>query len=163
MQILQPQLSFRPIKAKDERLLLEIYSGTRADEMALVPDWPEEAKSAFLINQFTAQHAFYQQNYPNAEYLIILIEGEAAGRLYIDRRPDDIHIIDITILPPFRDSGYGAYILNTLMDEATAAGKTVSIYVEKSNRAMKLYERLGFSVTDDSNSVYSFMKCKPLS
>ncbi len=131
--------------------------------MALVPDWPEEAKSAFLINQFTAQHAFYQQNYPNAEYLIILIEGEAAGRLYIDRRPDDIHIIDITILPPFRDSGYGAYILNTLMDEATAAGKTVSIYVEKSNRAMKLYERLGFSVTDDSNSVYSFMKCKPLS
>lgn len=130
--------------------------------MALVPDWPEESKSDFLLHQFTAQHAFYQQNYPKAEYLIILIEGETAGRLYLDRRPDDIHIIDITILPAFRNSGYGVFILNTLIDEATTAGKTVSIYVEKSNRAIKLYERLGFSVTDDSNSVYSFMKWKLL-
>lgn len=155
-------IRFRPIEKADEPLLLEIYSGTREDELAQVPEWPEKSKSAFLHHQFTAQHTFYQQHYPKAEYQIILINGESAGRLYVDRRPDDIHIIDITILPPFRNSGYGAFILNTLMNEANSVHKTVSIYVEKSNRATQLYERLGFTVTDDSNSVYAFMKWNPL-
>ena len=44
-----------------------------------------------------------------------------------------------------------------LLDEATATNKTVQIYVEKYNPALRLYQRLGFSEQGDTG-VYYFME-----
>lgn len=129
--------------------------------MALVQDWPEEAKSAFLQQQFEAQHSFYHLQYPDAQFLMILIDDVPAGRLYVDRRPEKIHMIDITLLPPYRGKGYGEYLIRQLLDEAALVGKSLSIYVERQNRALHLYARMGFEVIDDSNQVYLLMNCKP--
>jgi hypothetical protein len=48
-------------------------------------------------------------------------------------------------------------LLRDLMDEAAAAGKAVSIHVEKYNPAMRLYRRLGFTV-DEDKGVYDLMR-----
>ena len=56
----------------------------------------------------------------------------------------EIRIVDISILPELRGRGAGSVLLRELLDEATAAGKRVSIHVERENRALGLYERLGF-------------------
>ncbi len=154
-------LSFRPIEEGDEALLRTIYSSTRAEEMELVSDWPSEVKTAFLQQQFNAQHTYYQMHFPQADFLIILIDGSPGGRLYIDRRSDTIHMIDITLLPEFRGKGYGEYLIRQLFDEAALTGKSVGIYVERQNRALHLYERMGFEVVDDSNQVYLLMNFKP--
>ncbi|MFZ1677584.1 MAG: GNAT family N-acetyltransferase, partial [Saprospiraceae bacterium] len=74
---------------------------------------------------------------------------------------DTIHMIDITLLPAYRGKGYGEYLIRQLFDEAALAGKAVSIYVERQNRALHLYERMGFEVIDDSNQVYLLMNYKP--
>jgi ribosomal protein S18 acetylase RimI-like enzyme len=125
-----------------------VYAGTRAVELAMVP-WTAEQKAAFCRQQFVAQHTDYQGNYPAAAYDIIERGGVALGRLYVDRREGDIHILDIALLPEHRGAGIGTQILRTLQEEARATGQALGIHVEKFNPALRLYERLGFRPIED--------------
>ena len=75
---------------------------------------------------------------------MILAGGEPAGRLYVARWENELRIVDIALLPEFRGRGIGGALLAELLAEADAAGKPVSIHVERENRAMGLYRRLGF-------------------
>ena len=125
--------------------------------MALLPQWSEEEKRAFLGQQFEAQHVYYRQQYPNAEFQIIVCDGTDAGRLYVDHRQQDIRIVDITLLPPFRGMGIGSFYLRRLIESARHAGKSLSIHVERNNRALGLYRRLGFRTVNDSHPIYVLM------
>ncbi len=151
-------IDFRAIEADDEALLSAIYASTRADEMALVPAWSESEKAAFLEGQFKAQHHYYQQNYKNADFRIILFDRQAAGRLYLDRRAAEIRIVDISLLPEFRGKGLGELILRSILDEAAAKNLPVTIHVERFNKALNLYHRLGFKMLDDTHGVYLLME-----
>jgi len=153
----QAGLTFRPIADADLPLLARVYASTRAEELATVSGWSDEQKAAFLDAQFRAQHAHYQTYYPNADWLVTAHDGEDIGRLYIERWPSQHRIIDIAFLPEHRGKGYGEALLRDLMDEAAAAGKDVSIHVEKFNPAMRLYRRLGFQ-TEEDKGVYDLMR-----
>jgi ribosomal protein S18 acetylase RimI-like enzyme len=124
-----------------------------------VPDWSAETISAFLEQQFQAQHIYYQQHYLNAEFLIIQVDGQAAGRLYLDRRPAEFRIVDISLLPEFRGRGLGEIILKSILAEAGKIKTPVRIHVERNNPALHLYERLGFRMIDDSHAIYLLMEC----
>ncbi|HYP41543.1 MAG TPA: GNAT family N-acetyltransferase [Chloroflexia bacterium] len=155
----QTEITFRPITSDDEALLYRIYASTREDEMALV-DWDEAQKAAFLIMQFTAQHRYYQEHYPDAAFEVILLNGQPAGRLYVDQWPEEVRIVDITLLPEYRNAGIGTTLLKGILEEAAQAGKRVSIHVERFNPAMRLYERLGFSTVGE-HGVYYLMEWLP--
>jgi len=148
-------LTFRPIRDADLPFLARLYASTRTEELAAAP-WTDAQKAAFLDMQFRAQHAHYQQYYPKADWLMTMRHGEGIGRLYIERWPSQHCIIDIAFLPEHRGKGLGAALLRDLMDEAAAAGKAVSIHVEKFNPAMQLYRRLGFTTVEDKG-VYDLM------
>jgi GNAT superfamily N-acetyltransferase len=152
-------IDLRPIEPFDERLLYEIYASTRLEELAAVP-WSEEQKAAFLWQQFTAQHRYYQENYSGASFDIILHEGEAAGRLYVARWPQEIRLIDIAVLPAFRGAGIGGTLIRKLLDEGAATARRVSTHVERQNPAMRLYQRLRFSPAEDVG-VYIRMEWSP--
>jgi ribosomal protein S18 acetylase RimI-like enzyme len=149
-------LRFRPIADADLPFLARVYASTRAEELAAAP-WSDAEKAAFLESQFLSQHAHYQRHYPNADWLVIEHEREDVGRLYIERWPTQHRLIDIALLPQHRGKGFGATLLRDLMDEAAAAGKDVSIHVEKFNPAMRLYRRLGFR-TEEDKGVYDLMR-----
>ena len=149
-------LTFRRITDADLPLLARIYASTRADELAPVP-WGEAQKAAFLDMQFRAQHAHYQQYYPDADWLVIMRGGEDIGRLYLERLPREHRIIDIALLPEHRGCGLGEALLRDLLDEAAGAGRGVEIHVEKQNPAMRLYRRLGF-ITEQDKGVYDLMR-----
>jgi ribosomal protein S18 acetylase RimI-like enzyme len=152
-------LSFRRITEADLPFLARVYASTRADELAAVTTMTEAQKAAFLDQQFRGQHAHYQKYYPQADWLVTMRGGEDIGRLYIERWPSQHRIIDIAFLPAHRGTGAGEALLRDLMDEAAAAGKDVSIHVEKQNPAMRLYRRLGFEVEEDKG-VYDLMRWK---
>jgi ribosomal protein S18 acetylase RimI-like enzyme len=152
-------LQFRPMRETDLPFLARLYASTRRDELAAVP-WSEAQKSAFLDAQFQAQHAHYQQHYPGADWLVIERGGEAIGRLYVVHWQREHRIIDIALLPEHRRQGLGAALMRDLLDEAAAAGKPVSIHVEKNNPAMGLYRRLGF-VTVEDKGVYDLLRWTP--
>lgn len=149
-------LSLRPIKPADEEFLARVYASSRADELA-VTGWSEEQKAAFCRKQFNAQSVYYAENYPGASFQVIDRDGEAVGRLYVARWEKEIRIVDITLLPEFRGSGIGTKLLRDLQEEARSAGKSLTIHVERFNRALTLYHRLGFEQVEDKG-VYLLME-----
>jgi ribosomal protein S18 acetylase RimI-like enzyme len=78
----------------------------------------------------------------------------------VHRGESEIRIVDIALLPDYRGNGIGTALLRDLFSEADAAGKTVTIHVERFNPALRLYERLGFSVAEDKG-VYLFLERRP--
>ena len=150
------RISLRPIRDEDREFLFRLYASTRAEELAVVP-WDEAQKEAFLRQQFEAQHAYWTEHYPSATFDLVLLDGAPAGRLYVDRWPREIRIVDIALLPEHRGAGLGTRLLERVFAEGDAAGKPVSVHVEVFNPARRLYERLGFAQVAD-RGVYLLME-----
>ena len=148
--------TLRPIREDDQPFLYRLYASTREDELAMV-DWTPEQKQAFLAMQFKAQHTFYMQEFAGARFDIIEMDGEPIGRLYVDRRRDEIRIIDIALLPGYRRQGIGTRYLKEVLAEGRDCDLPVRIHVEANNPAMGLYRRLGFRKID-TNGVYWLME-----
>ncbi len=148
--------TLRPISEDDQPFLYRLYASTREEEVAVL-DWTPQQKQAFLVMQFQAQHTFYMQEFASSSFDIIEQAGEPIGRLYIDRRRDEIRIIDIALLPPWRGHGIGSRYLQDLQDEGRQRGLPLRIHVESNNPAMRLYTRLGFRKVE-TNGVYWLME-----
>ena len=140
-------VELRPAGPADDELLFRIYASTRAQELAVLA-WDGPAEEEFLRGQFAAQRASYER-YPGRSDQIVLVGGEPAGRLCLARGEREIAVVDIALLPRFRGRGVGSALLRDVLDEAAAAGKRVRIHVERSNPALRLYQRLGFRVVAD--------------
>jgi ribosomal protein S18 acetylase RimI-like enzyme len=80
----------------------------------------------------------------------------------VARWPDEIRIVDIALLAPFRGQGLGSALLADLIAEADAAGKPLSIHVEMNNPARSWYEGLGFEQAGEFG-VYVLMRRAPVS
>lgn len=152
-------LSLRPVFPDDELFLVQVYASTRAEEMALVP-WTEEQKQAFVRMQFDAQGRSYQEQFPGADYYVILQDGLAAGRLIVERGDERILLIDIALLPVFRNLGIGSKVVGDLKAEAQKVGKPLWLDVESFSPAFGLYERLGFKKIDEAG-FYLRMEWRP--
>ncbi len=144
----------------DREFCCRVYASTRAEELAVVSDWDDEQKAAFLRQQFEAQDAYYREHYENAEFLVLEHDGRAVGRLYLHRRADEIRLMDVALLPDARGHGLGTRLLGELQDEARTVGQPLRIHVERFNPALRLYERLGFRVLED-RGVYLFLEWAP--
>ncbi len=136
-----------------------LYAAGRAEELAPVP-WPQEAKDAFLAQQFEAQHRNYQGHFTGAEWLVIEREGAPIGRLYLVEWPSEFRVIEIGLTPGCRGSGIGGAILRDVQAMGAAAGKPVSMHVEKMNPARRLYDRLGFAFREDKG-IYELIEWRP--
>ena len=152
-------ITLRPVGPDDYDFLVEVYGSTRADEMVLVP-WTSEQQQAFVRSQFAAQQDHYAQKYPAATHDIIVANGRAVGRFYVARLDQEIRIVDITLLPAERNAGIGSYLIEQLLDEAKSAGKVTRIYVEEFNPSLRLFERLGFSVSEQ-HGIHLLMEWSP--
>lgn len=153
-------LKLRHMVDADLPFLGRLYASTREEELALV-DWSPEAKAAFLAQQFSAQHAHYQQHYSGTtDWLVVMRAGEAIGRLYIARWTREHRIVDIAMMPQQRSRGFGGALIGDLIAEANAAGKSLSIHVEKNNPAQRLYARLGFRAIGETG-VYDLLERRP--
>lgn len=149
-------ISLRPITPEDDSFLAGLYASTRAEELA-VTGWNVEEKAVFCRRQFDAQTVHYVENYPGALLQVIERESVPIGRLYVARWEREIRIMDIALLPEHRGAGIGTKLVKGLQKEASAAGKSLTIHVERFNPALRLYERLGFRQVEDKG-VYLLME-----
>ena len=134
----------RPINPDDEAFLLDVYASTRVEELSVVP-WNDAQRAAFLRMQLKAQHDFYLMKFPYANLQVVLLDQTPVGRLYLAKGEDEIRILDITLLPAYRNRGIGTPLIKELMAEGEASGRPVRIYVESYSPAFNLFERLGFT------------------
>jgi GNAT superfamily N-acetyltransferase len=157
---LAPQgIALRPIGMNDMPFLYRVYAATRAEELA-VTDWNDTQKEAFLLAQFEAQHRYYQEHYVGAAFQAILLAGQPIGRLYLAHWPDELRVVDIALLAPYRRQGIGTTILGAILSEGQRLALPVRIHVERFNPAMRLYTRLGFRQIADKG-VYYLMERSP--
>lgn len=98
---------------------------------------------------------FRKKFYHEQDSSIIIVDGEAVGWLAVQRDPEKIHLDGIYLTASAQNRGIGTSILRLLMDEAKAARLPLTLSAAKINRAVALYERLGFTAThSDEFKVY---------
>lgn len=152
-------ISFRVVVEADHPFLRDLYAHVRSAELAPVP-WPEEAKRAFLNEQFDLQHQHYVKNYPGADLLVIQKDAVPIGRVYVYRTEREMRLMDIALVPEQRGRGIGSALLQELMAEARATKRELTLHVEPDNPAQHLYQRLGFHLIEN-RGVYDFLGWKP--
>ena len=145
-------ITIDPVLACDEPFLYRTFASTRAEEMALT-GWNAEQQETFLRMQYEAQRRSYLMQLPEAKYWVIRCDGSAVGRLIINGTAGEIHVVDIALLPEFRKRGIGSTLMEAIIRDASQAGKTVRLHVERFNPALRWYERLGFTVVN-SGPIY---------
>jgi ribosomal protein S18 acetylase RimI-like enzyme len=142
------EVTLRPVTDADEDFLLAAFASTRAEEMARVP-WSQEQKAGFVRMQYNAQSRHYSAEFPAGRHEIICADGRPVGRLYTDRNAERLHVLDITILPEFRNAKVGETVLRRLMREAETTATPVTIWVESFNPSQRFFARLGFEQTKE--------------
>jgi ribosomal protein S18 acetylase RimI-like enzyme len=152
-------LARRPARDGDQAFLFSLFGQSRATEFAgLSLDGP--ALDSLLRMQFDAQERSHRDQHPNADFDVVLVDGEPGGRLTVDRRDDAIELVDIALAPAYRGGGIGTRLLGDLQDEARKSGQSIRLHVARSNPAARLYERLGFTVIA-ADQVYAQMEWRP--
>jgi ribosomal protein S18 acetylase RimI-like enzyme len=153
-------ITTRPVLPEDNDFSYKVYASTRLEEMQLV-DWSPEQQESFLRMQFNAQTRHYHAYYPQAEYQVIQLGDVPVGRLFVERSAESILIMDIALLPEYRNAGIGTTLLRAFMNEAIRTDLPLVLRVEFFNPVIRLYTRLGFVKTREVNSVYQEMVWKP--
>jgi ribosomal protein S18 acetylase RimI-like enzyme len=151
----RPRVSLRPAAESDREFLRSLFMSTREQELAALPGGAG-AHAQLFNGQFSAQLHSYRHAFPRALDAIIEVLGMAVGRLYVDRAPGTLRLIDISLLPEYRGRGIGTALIRALLDEAAAVGGAVKLSVALSNPARILYQRLGFR-TVSSDGIYLFL------
>lgn len=150
-----PQIRLRPITDGDMEFLFQLYASTRAYEQALI-GWDDSDWEQFLRQQFSFQHQQYMRGYGNPSFDIVMVNGRAAGRLYVNRQGNEIRVVDIALLPHFRRRGIGGRLLRDLIVESDRTERFLGLHVEKNNPILDFYRDLGFCDCADRD-VYLYM------
>jgi len=151
----------KSVTKKQLRFLRDLYCTSRDEEIATV-DWPAKQIKTFLHAQFELQQKHYTKTYPQSLRQLIHFNGQPIGRLYLnhDQLKQQIHLIDITILPEYRKLGIGAHLMTNIITQAKAINWQVSLYVSQQKQALSWYKTMGFKVKSVENG-YHFMTFEP--
>lgn len=149
----------RAVREGDRAFMLALYGSSRADEIAAW-GWTEEQRAVFIDMQYSARCRHYDSVYPCRDDSIILLDGEAAGLLSINRDETALNLVDIALLPEHHGRGVGTRLLRELQQEATESGKPLRLHVLAENAAaVRLYQRLEFAEIE--GGVYRLLEWRP--
>ena len=154
---MQPTMSVttRAATAADEDFLSRLFLSTRPELLSI--NMPEAQKEALIKMQFNVQRQQYDACYPHADSRIILRDDAPVGRMLVARSEAEIVLVDIALLPEYRSAGIGSALIQQLLVEAAERRKRVRLQVFKLNPALRLYERLGFSITADQSMYWEMI------
>lgn len=150
----------RPHTDADIAFMKALYRTTRESELRLLPLTPAQADT-FIEQQFQSQLAHYTGNYGNDHLDIVEVDGKPVGRLFVDYRSREIRIIDITLDPAFRGQRLGEFLLGLVIAESQRRSLPITIHVDHTNPARRLYDRMGFQLKDEGSQIYLLMERLP--
>jgi ribosomal protein S18 acetylase RimI-like enzyme len=122
-----------------------LYASTRDDLRPLGP----EVFDGLVGMHFRAQSISIRLEHPHAERTIVVVEADPVGRLILDESTPHIEVIDVSLLPQYRGHGIGTNVLRGVLAHADRVGRSVRLHAEKQSRALRLFERLGFTISGD--------------
>lgn len=148
-----PVIERRPATEGDRELLFELFRSALAPEDTFQA-LPESKRGPLLRAKFDTREQRYRKNYPLADFDVLTVDGKPAGKLYIDRGDDEFVLIDISLLPEFRNRGIGTAVIGRLVEEAGRLVLPVRTRVRHHSPAWRLWRRLGFERVGDDGTHY---------
>jgi len=107
-----------------------------------------------------AQAASFEQQWEQAQVRILLKEGQDVGWMQSFVREDGLFLAQLFVDGAFQGRGIGTHAMHHLIAEAAAAGLAVCLDVVKINRALRLYERMGFRIMGEEPRKF-YMRREP--
>ncbi len=149
---LAPQDAFpilRPATQADIPFLLDLRHQTMDATMIAAGKTPsDDAHLQRVLHAFESAH-------------IVLMAEQPVGLLKVVRTAPVWDLIQIQVAPAAQGKGLGARLLRALVAEAMQSGAAVKLSVFKVNPARRLYERLGFTVTEETEDAYEMVFNNP--
>jgi len=153
-------VELRPVSESDNDFLVRVYGSTREEELAQTA-WTEDQKEIFLRWQSDLQRKEYESRFPDADYCIIIVDQQPAGRIWVGADEEQVRLLDIALLSDFQNRGVGTVLLERLKNEAQRQGKPLRHMVfVLNNNADRFYLRLGFKKIEDFGA-YKHMEWRP--
>jgi GNAT superfamily N-acetyltransferase len=122
---------------EDFEFIYTVVKSTMRDYVEAIWGWDERT-----------QRRIHEIRWNPFENMVIVVNGEDAGRLSVDSYDDHVHLNNIQILPEFQGQGLGTQIIQDILNRA--GNRPVRLRVLRGNPAKQLYERLGFRVVRES-------------
>ena len=143
----ETQFDLRPATNADRDFAFQVWKAAMQQYIEATWGWDE-----------ASQRQRQQEEFDVAIYQIVKIAGQSAGTLIIKRHADHLYLSVLYLLPEHQGQGIGSQVLASLLAEARAQGKTVRLRVLRVNpQARRLYERMGFVVTDETEECFVSM------
>jgi ribosomal protein S18 acetylase RimI-like enzyme len=146
--------ALRPAQPADTDFEHVLYASTRDDLRPLGP----EVFDGLVGMHFRAQSMSIRLDHPQAERKIVMVQDAPVGRLIIDASANHIEVIDVALLPEYRNCGLGTSVLQSVLAQADRVGWAIRLHVEKQSRAVRLYERLGFVICGDVGMYFAMSR-----
>ncbi len=140
------EISLRPVSANNTEFLMQVYASTRQEELAIW-GWSPAQQASFVRMQFHVRQRGYAAAYPSADTSVVCVGDVPVGSTVVFRGTTEMRLVDISLLPEFRSRGIGGELIRILISEAGDSRRALRLCVLRSNRAARLYERLGFAAT----------------
>lgn len=149
------QVALIPACDRDGPFLFRLFCSIREPDFAFLGDIERDA---ILNMQYSAWQRSVCASWPHARHMIVTEDGQPIGRFSIARNGNVLHLIEIALLPERQNRGIGSFLMMQLENEAgDDMGAEIRLYVFRSSRAVRFYQRRGFvPVSDDG--IYLLME-----
>jgi GNAT superfamily N-acetyltransferase len=145
-----PRYSLRRATMRDCAFLYRLRAITLEPYVSQFPGWAEDQRQAYYLDFDPAIHE------------IIVVDGQDAGAVSILRNEAETRFINLHLLPEYQNRSLGTAIFQEAIAEAAARGVPVVLQgVLKTNPAVKLYRRLGFVITQETELRYVMTRPAP--
>lgn len=152
-------IEMRPAEAGDLAFMQQLYASTRSADVRM--GGCDLATESLLQGvQFKAQQSWFESQYPNADLAVIMDRERPVGRLFVDYGPGELRILDICLLPEYRNRGIGLGLLRSLQAQGERLRLPVRMNVALGSPALRLLQRCGFEILA-VDGIYNLMEWVP--
>ncbi|WDE03197.1 GNAT family N-acetyltransferase [Thalassomonas viridans] len=140
-------MSFKFVQAKDKdrAYLLDLRKLTMVEHLEQSGQFLTEQEHLDRLNDaYECSHIVFYQN-------------EKIGTLKYREQDEELEIMQIQISPRYQGQGLGKKVLEQVLHQTDA--ETVKLTVLKDNPARHLYQRLGFTQTDEDEYEFHMQLC----
>jgi len=98
------------------------------------------------------QEENFRRFYETRDMEILTVDGKPLGAITVKENEDHLYLRNIQITPAWQKRGIGSILVAEFVARAKARGFAARLQVLKVNPARTLYERLGFRVSNESET-----------
>jgi len=140
------EINLRDATEQDYEFLYDLHRETLKEYVGQTWGWDEDWQANYFREKFDVSgRRIIQQN------------GADIGCITVRDKGTHIFLAYIALVPAFQRKGIGTQLIEEILNEANRKQKPVTLKVLKTNPARALYERLGFTVIEITDTHY-FMK-----